>query len=182
MSLENLTESKRRILEILAEKKEADVQTIATSIGLRSSTVRKYLTELERNGLVERIGATARITEKALQLLRGGEKEPGREELALEESVPKPSEQLIEPFYFFVRGSVVPLRIRNKRQLAAAIVYGLVEPEELSYVLRTGYLTTWLRYAIREEELARKLEELKGLEPPQLYDEAVKLLREHLEG
>jgi len=181
LSLENLTESKKRILELLAEKKEADVQTIATTVGLRSSTVRKYLAELERSGLVERVGSVAKITEKALRLF-GAETEKPSEEQAVEEVVsPKPSEQLIEPFYFLVKGSVVPLRIKNKRQLAAAIVYGLVEPEELSYVLRTGYLTTWLRTTLREEELANKLEELKGLEPPQLYDEAAKILREHLD-
>ena len=181
MSLENLTESKKRILELLAEKKEADIQTIATTVGLRSSTVRKYLAELERSGLVERVGSVARITKKALQLL-GAEAEKPSEEQPVEEVVtPKPSEQLIEPFYFLVKGSVVPLRIKNKRQLAAAIIYGLVEPEELSYVLRTGYLTTWLRTSLREEELAKKLEELKGLEPPQLYDEATKILKEYLD-
>ena len=181
MSLENLTESKKRILELLAEKKEADVQTIATTVGLRSSTARKYLAELERSGLVERVGSVAKITEKALQLL-GVEAEKPSEEQPVEEVVtPKPSEQLIEPFYFLVKGSLVPLRIKNKRQLAAAVVYGLVEPEELSYVLRTGYLTTWLRTALREEELAKKLEELKGLEPSQLYNEAAKILREHLD-
>ncbi len=184
MSLENLTESKKRILELLAEKKEADIQTIATTVGLRSSTVRKYLAELERSGLVERMGSVAKITEKALQLLgvEAAKAEKPSEEQPVEEAVtPKPSEQLIEPFYFLVKGSVVPLRVKNKRQLAAAVVYGLVEPEELSYVLRTGYLTTWLRTALREEELAKKLEELKGLEPPQLYDEATKILREHLD-
>jgi len=181
LSLENLTESKKRILELLAEKKEADVQTIATTVGLRSSTVRKYLAELERSGLVERVGSVAKITEKALQLLRAKTERPSEEQPVEEVVTPKPSEQLIEPFYFLVKGSLVPLRIKNKRQLAATIVYGLIEPEELSYVLRTGYLITWLRTALREEELAKKLEELKGLEPPQLYDEATKILREHLD-
>ncbi|BEP18526.1 hypothetical protein PYJP_18780 [Pyrofollis japonicus] len=185
MSIETLTDSKRRLLRLVAEKKEVEISTLAREVGLRPSTVRKYVAELEKMGLVEKIGNTVRITDTALKLLTKEEKEEKKEEVRAEEfefsdEAPKSSAQIIEPFYFIYKGNLVPLRIKDARQLAAAIVYGLIEPEELSYVLKTGYLTTWLSQVLKEDELAKQLEELKGLEPPQLLDEAVRIMKKFL--
>jgi DNA-binding Lrp family transcriptional regulator len=183
MSIETLTDSKRRLLELIAEKKEAEISALAAEVGLRPSTVRKYVTELEKRGLVEKIGNIVRITNTALKLLTKEEKKEEAEtveEFEFSDEAPRSSVQIIEPFYFIYKGSLVPLRIKNTRQLAAAIVYGLVEPEELSYVLKTGYLTTWLSRVLKEDELAKQLEELKGLEPPQLLDEASRIMKKFL--
>lgn len=181
MSFKELTSTKRKILEILADKKESDVSELAALVGIKTSTVKKYASELEKLGLVTKMGNKVKITDKGLALFMETEKIEEEKHQPREDVEAKPTREMVEPFYFVVQGQVVPLRVFSTKQLAAIVVYRIVSPEELSYVIKNGYLTAWVRTVLRDASLAEKLEGLQGLESPQLFDEAAKILREYVE-
>ncbi len=54
---------KKKLLDILNEKKEATVEELASSLGVSSYTVRRYLTELSREGILKKVygGATLNL-------------------------------------------------------------------------------------------------------------------------
>jgi len=126
--LRRLSPAHSRLVEALAEHGSLDIERLAEMLGVKTSTVRKYALELEKLGYVERRGRT--ITLKALK--------------AVGSSIP----------FFFVKpstGAVVG-RVQSLRQLAAVVSYGLVDDEALSYALRCGCLSAWLRSLGAEKE------------------------------
>ena len=100
------------------------------------------------------------------------------EEMGREAMEVKPAGEVVESFYFYNRGTVVPLRVSSLEQLAAVLRYRLVTPEELAYAIRTGFLQTWIERSLHDQELARKLDELRGLNDQELYSEAAKIVSE----
>ena len=181
MSLE-LTHSQRRILEILAEKKEADVAYLASELGVKTATIRKYALTLEKMGLVERIGNTVKITDKGMEVI--GVKEEAKEEKA-EEVLAKEAEEVAKkraskPFLFFTEKGLTPLKAYSLEQLAAIIYYKLAEPEDVEWAVKGGYLAAWLRSSLNATELAEKIDALKGLSAPEIVDELSKILKEYL--
>lgn len=188
MLLEDLTATKRRMLEILADKKECEVSELAKLLGIKTATVRKYASELRKLGLAARIGNTVKITEQGLALF-SKPKEPQEEEARevhekteaeTTQAIGAAATEAIEPFYFINKGGLVPLRVSSLEQLAAAVVYGIVGPEELSYVVRNGYLVAWVRTVLGNKELAKKLEGLRSMGEDQLAKEAAKILKEFI--
>lgn len=135
---EELPSTQRRILELLRRHGTMTVEELAAAVGVKPSTIRKYALELEKRGLVVRYGK--RIS-------------PAEEQREAEKTAASP------PFFFIdpVRGAVV-LRVSSLEQLAAALMYGLVEGEALSYAVASGCLASWLR-RLGEEGLAAILDE-----------------------
>jgi len=187
MLLEDLTATKRRMLEILADKKECEVSELAKLLGIKAATVKKYASELEKLGLATRIGNTVKITEQGLTLISKPEKPQEDRELHENMKAEKShairvaAADTVEPFYFINKeGGLVPLRVSSLEQLAVVVVYGIVKPEELSYVVRNGYLVAWVRTALGNKELAEKLEGLRSMEDNQLAKEVAKILKEFI--
>ncbi len=198
--------SLRKVLELYERLgvEELDVETAARQLGLKKSTVKKYMDQLAKMGLLvkkytnvyalparEKAGEEKPI-EEAKEA--GGEREAGEtgeavagrevtaepsvEEIKSEALQVKPGAEVIETFYFYFKGSVVPLRITSLEQLAAVLKYKLIAPEELAYTVRTGFLQTWLERALHETELAKKLDELRGLSDQELFNEVSKIVFE----
>ncbi len=58
-ALASLPESRRRILEHVKRRGEADAEAIATHLGITLSGARQHLTALERDGLLQHASARA---------------------------------------------------------------------------------------------------------------------------
>jgi DNA-binding MarR family transcriptional regulator len=177
LSLE-LTHSQKRILEILAEKKEADVAHLASELGVKTATIRKYALTLEKMGLVKRVGNIVRITDKGIEVI--GAKEEKAEEVLAKEAEEVAKKKASIPFIFFTEKGFVPLKASSLEQLAAIVYYKLVEPEDIEWVVKGGYLSAWLKSSLNAAELAEKIDALKGLSAPEIIDELSKMLKDYL--
>ncbi len=152
---QQLPESYRRLLEELRARGPMEVKALAEALGLRPSTVRRYVLELERIGLVAR---------------RGGLVVPvatGRDEAS-------------EPLYALGPRGPVLLRVRSLTQLAAALHYGLLGAEEAAYMVSTGILAAWVRCSVGDNELAESIEKLRGMPPGELLEALRRLLSPYL--
>jgi len=150
-----------RLLEYLGEG-GSTIGELSSKTGLSPSTVRKYLRELEKSGLVERRGELFAPTEKGLLLgktlrnLRSGR-------AAQPYIVTDPS-----------TGQPVPLSFRDYRQLLAVIDSGLTDSRILEEHVKR-YLSKWVREALGDEYLAHMLEsgQIKTLEDLKKYIEMI---------
>ncbi len=169
----SLSYSLQRTLKALEEKGKAHYKDIASALGVKPSTARKYLDQLAKMGYAEKL-------EYGVYRYKGQAAEAKKEEEApVEEAIEAmkkeaeelqaPGREAVEPLYFHVRGRLVPLRVKTLEQLLAVIRYRLVEPEELNYALKTGYLQAWVSRIARMEELAQKLDEIAGLPAEEQY-------------
>ncbi|WP_440059536.1 winged helix-turn-helix domain-containing protein [Thermogladius sp. 4427co] len=142
-----------RIIGLADENGFLDASRVQESLGLSSSSVRKYLRMLEKEGLVERVGGGFKLTEKGARLKK-------TLQLVKEKKV-------AEPYYVTEpeTGRAIPLSFRDYRQLYAIIEYRLVDPEILEKHLRMGYIAQWARAALGDEYLAYLIErgEVKNL-------------------
>jgi predicted ArsR family transcriptional regulator len=152
---EELPGTHRRILELLREHGTLTVEELASRLQVRPTTVRKYALELEKRGLVVRLGRRVTLARR----------EERRE---------------AEPFYLVKPGSVGIVAVRSLRQLAALLHYDLADEEAVSYALRGGYLAAWMRHVLGEKELARRVEELRDLEPREALERLRRLLQPYL--
>lgn len=152
---EDLPSTYRRMLELLRENGSMTVDELAERLQVKPSTIRKYALELEKRGLVVRMGRVISIAQKQ-------------------------ERTSVEPFYFINPGAVTLLPIRSLRQLAAVLHYEIVSDEMLSYALRGGYLAAWLRHIVGEEELAKKVEELRESAPREARERLLRLLQPYL--
>ena len=206
--MSELRESHKRILELFSELgvRELDVDTVARRFGWKRSTAKKYMDQLARLGLLyKKSGGVyelpakeeAKPEEKPAAEAAGAAEAPpapqqpqpveaqppqpvgeAAEEMGREVMEVKPAGEVVESFYFYNRGTVVPLKVSSLEQLAAVLRYRLVTPEELAYAIRTGFLQTWIERSLHDQELARKLDELRGLNDQELYSEAAKIVSE----
>lgn len=178
MSLE-LTHSQKRILEILAEKQEADVAHLASELGVKTATIRKYALTLEKMGLVERVGNIVRITNKGIEVI-SAKKEKKTEEVLAKEAEEVAKKKASIPFIFFTEKGFVPLKASSLEQLAAIVCYKLVESEDIEWIVKGGYLSAWLKSSLNAVELAERIDALKGLSAPEIVDELSKMLKDYL--
>ncbi len=183
--MSELKESHRKILELFRELgvRELDVDTVARKFNWKRNTAKKYMDQLTRWGyLHKKTGGVYELAEqeKGKTTEEAEEKSAGptTEEMGREAMEVKPSGEVVESFYFYYRSSVVPLRISSLEQLAAVLKYRLVSPEELAYAVRTGFLQTWLERSLHDPELAKQLDELRGLSDQELFNEATRILTE----
>jgi len=150
-----------RLLEYLVEA-GSTIGELSSRTGLSPSTVRKYLRELERGGLVERRGELFAPTEKGLLLgktlhnLRS--RRAAQPYIVTDPSTDQP----------------IPLSFRDYRQLLAVIESGLAEPRILEEHMKR-YLAKWIREALGDEYLAHMLEsgQIKTLEDLKKYIEMI---------
>jgi len=150
-----------RLLEHLGESGSTIVE-LSSKTGLSLSTIRRYLRELEKSGLVEKRGELFAPTERGLLLRRTLQNlRSGR--AAQPYIVTDPS-----------TGHPVPLSFRDYRQLLALIEGGLAEPRILEEHMKR-YLAKWVREALGDEYLAHMLErgQIKTLEDLKRYIEMV---------
>jgi DNA-binding MarR family transcriptional regulator len=191
-----LTSSHRKILELFSQLgvEELDAETVARKIGWKKSTAKKYMDQLAKMGyLVKKAGSVyALAVKEEVEEKPEAEKpeEQAKPEPAPEQPTPqveemgkealelKPSGEIVETFYFYLKGSTVPLRVSSLEQLAAVLKFKLIEPEELAYAVRTGFLQTWIERSLHDEDLARKLDELRGLNDQELFNEVAKMVLE----
>ncbi len=190
--MQELPYSLRRVVE-LYEKEGIEAlspEEASQKLGVKKSTAKKYMDQLVKLGILEktpegkyRIVKREEPKKEEKEKIIVEEKPPERPEERPEAPPPveaevKPRGEVVEAFYFFVRGNPVPLRVSSIDQLAAVLRHRLIQPEELAYVIRTGFLQTWLERHLHDKELAQKLDELRGLPDPELYNEAVKIITE----
>jgi len=201
-----ITESMKRILEVLAKaNKPLTLDEISRHVtGIKISTVKKYLGTLAREGYIVRGPLdTYAITDKGLELIglktiRVEEASTPAEERqtmsqptmevqlqTLEtvegvESVGKPK-TLVVPLYFVApSGAIVPLTVRSLEQLYAAIKYGFVSEDVLSYMVKSGYLEAWTRNVLGDQELANLIGELRGATETELRSRLLEVLSKKL--
>jgi len=199
-----ITESMKRILEVLAEaNKPLTLEEISRQVtSIKISTVKKYLGTLAREGYVVRGPLdTYAITDKGLELI--GVKVAEVEEAVAVEEKPTPAPQpapeevqpptieavevvekpktLVAPLYFVApNGTIVPLTVRSLEQLYAAIKYELVPEDVLSYMVKSGYLEAWTRNVLGDQELANLIGELRGASETELKSRLLETLSKKL--
>jgi len=158
-----LTPKQVDLLRVLAETGEMTLEELASRLGVSRSTVKRYVLSLEKRGLVARLGGMVRLTPE------------GRRAAGVEGGGGG-----VLPLVFSTPSGAVPLRVKSLRQLYAVIHYGLLEPEELEYMLRVGCISSWLRLVLGEEELASHVDGLRGLPGREAMRELEELLRRRL--
>ena len=199
-----ITESMKRILEVLAEaNKPLTLDEISKHVtSIKISTVKKYLGTLAREGyIVKGPLDTYTITDKGLELI--GVKVIRVEETTVAEEKPTPMSQptteevrpptievvevvekpktLVAPLYFVApSGTIVPLTVKSLEQLYAAIKYELVPEDVLSYMVKSGYLEAWTRNVLGDQELANLIGELRGASETELRSRLLEALSRKL--
>jgi len=157
----------KRIYDALI-KEPMNVDMLAEKLGVKKSTVRRYLRELMRLGLVEKAGEEYRVivAEKA-------EKEEKKFEDRL---LPE------DKAFFFYKGIGMPyiIGIRSIKQLLAALENDMVDIAAVSYTIKNGYLQEWLRTVVGAEELSHKIDEVKELPPEELKVKVIEVIRSFL--
>lgn len=201
-----ITESMKRILEVLAKaNKPLTLDEISRHVtGIKISTVKKYLGTLAREGYVVKGPLdTYTITDKGLELVglkaeEGATTSPEERQAVAQptteaqtqsleavegvEAVEKPK-TLVAPLYFVTpNGTIVPLTVRSLEQLYAAIKYGFVSEDVLSYMVKSGYLEAWMRNVLGDQELANLVGELRGATETELKSRLLEALSKKLAG
>ncbi len=143
-------------LILLFKNDQVSVNDISKETGLSPSSVKKYLTILEKQGLVERKGGNIYVLTSRGRMYRGF-----LEKLKLEHKSETP--------YVFTdpsTGSPVPIEVRNYAQLYAVLKYELINRNAAEEHLRRGYLLEWIKNGLKDQYLAEKLEkgEIKSIE------------------
>jgi len=119
-----------------------DINEIASKLGVNSSTVRKYLKLLEKEGLVEKIETnTYRLTPRGLNYIEFIKK------LSIKKEAPP--YVVTDP----VRGDPLQLKISSYEQLYTIIEYELVPREVIDEHIRRGFLAIWVKDGIGDQFL-----------------------------
>lgn len=162
---QEIPEYLKRVYKILSEE-PMSIEQIMERLGIKRSTARRYLRELMKLGLVERIDGKYKSVEAA----------PPKEKPA------KRFEDRVLPedkAFFFYKGLGLPyiMSIRSVGQLLAAVEKGFVDDDAISYTVKQGYLQEWLRSVVGANELAEKVDELKELEGAELREKLVEAIK-----
>ncbi len=143
-------------LILLFRNDQLSVNDVSRETGLLASSVKKYLTILEKQGLVERKGSNIYVLTSRGKMFRD----------FLEKI--KPEYRAGAPYIFTdpSTGTPIPLEVRNYAQLYAVLKYELIEKSIAEEHLRRGYLLEWIKNGLKDQHLAEKLErgELKSIE------------------
>lgn len=136
------------LLNILAKiEGEVTCHELSELVGLSRSTMRRYLRELLKEGLVIEVSkGTYALTDKGRRV---------------KESLKSILAEVSEDKAYVVTdpgtGVPTPLRIRSLKHLYVVIKYGLAPEEVLREHLRRGYVSEWVKNVLGNEELAKKL-------------------------
>jgi len=128
-----------------------DPKAVSEKLGLSISTVKKYIKNLENEGLIIYKDGVFKLTNK-------GE--------ALKKSLLKlrnKAEQGISPYLVTEpdTGVLIPLSIKNYEQLYVVIKYGLAPRNILEEHFRRGYLAKWIKEVLGDEYFAKLYSEGK---------------------
>lgn len=139
-------------------------------LGVKQSTARKYLDQLVRMGYLEK------TSPGRYKLLEREEAKREEEAAIMRTEVEEVKPKEVEPFYFHYKGTPITLKITSLEQLAAVVKYKLITPEQLAYLIKTGYLQSWIERSLKNNELARELDNISGLPDPELYEQATRII------
>ncbi len=177
--MSSLPGSLQRALDAVKEQGEASYREIARILKVKPNTARRYLDQLVRLGYLEKLeGGIYRIAGKEEKV----EESTGEEQFFEEEynELRKPVHGMVEPLFFYYRGTIVPLRVSTIEQLFAVVKYRLLSPEELDYAIKTGYLQAWVARIAKDENLAREIDAISGLAPEEAYHSLLNILEKYL--
>ncbi len=124
-------------------------------LSVSDSTIKRYLRELARHGLVEKKDGIYRLTEKGERLRRSL-----LNTLRVREVSPDKGYVITEPS----TAAPLPLRLLSLEHLYAVIRYGLAPRDILLHHLRTGYLSQWIRSVLGDEALADQIDSMKDVD------------------
>ena len=133
----------------VAEEGVIRVPEVAVKLGLKSSTLHKYLRILEKERLVEKIDTnTYRVTELGMSFVN---------------SLLKARETSVSRYIVTDLGSnqVIPLSFGNYLQLYVIVKYDILPREILEEHFKRGYISMWIKNAIGDIYLYDLIE--KGL-------------------
>ncbi len=136
------------LLNILAKiEGEVRCDELSELLGLSRGTLRRYLRELLKEGLVIEVSkGTYALTDKGRRV---------------KESLKSVLAEVSEDKAYVVTdpgtGAPVPLKIKSLKHLYVVIKYGLAPEEVLREHLKRGYVSEWVKNVLRDEELAKKL-------------------------
>lgn len=121
--------------------KPIDVNKLSETLQASSATIKKYLTQLAKGGLIERKEDGYYLTEAGAKLSRTLNN-------LLQERSAAPY-VVTDP----KSGAPIPLTFSNLSQLYAVILYGLASEDALDHHVAM-YLEQWLRSSLQDEYLA----------------------------
>ncbi len=159
-----------RVLFVINDGEELDIQSISRKLNVISSTARRYVRELVKKGYLRetRPGYYALTSEG--KLFRNSLKNLLRKDV--DEHL---GYVITDPF----TGNPVPIRVTNIQQLYAVVKYGLVPSDILAEHIRRGYLTKWVNDVLGDHDLANMLENNRDMSIDQLLavlEERLKIL------
>lgn len=121
-----------RLLLYAGESGQLDLAQARSSMGISPATLRKYVSLLAKEGLVEKRDGSVYLTQLGFKLLKTLK--------ALKEGSKAPAYVLTSPD----TGTPVPLTFTSYTQLYAILAYGFVEDRVVEYHLKK-YMEGWLK-------------------------------------
>ncbi len=190
--MSGLPGSLKRVLEYLQNvARPVSVEEVANALGIKTTTAKKYLDQLVRLGYINREGGTYWVEVKKEELVE--KKVEEKVEKPVEKVEEKPCEKPVEEKkvpsiaeakhrYYFYRstGEPIVLGIKSLEQLWAAIKFGFVDEDALSYSIQTGLLPAWISHELGSNEVAKEFEQLKGVEPSNVVQAALQILEKYV--
>ncbi len=175
--------SLKRVVELFErEKRVMTVDEVAAALSIKPTTAKKYLDQLVRLGILAKDGPNYWLAkpveerkpeiEKA-EAPKVEERKPAVEVKAEAVAKEKPRITVAPPelaFYFYKGGAPVVLAIRSVEQLWAALRYGFVDEEALSYAVKSGLLSAWIANVLNMPELAEEIAKLREVEPSKIVE------------
>lgn len=159
-----MTVSIKRLLKLLSSVGEVfSVDDLAVGVGLSRDTVKRYVREMMRHGLVTEVDGRYTVTGRARLLLEGRDR--GRR--AVDETTA----------YIFTddRGLPIPIKIDSLEKLYIAIKYRFIPLTVAMEHISKGYLTKWISEVLGAKTLAEYISKTKTI------DEVLGILEEYLE-
>ncbi|AFK51523.1 regulatory protein, MarR [Thermogladius calderae 1633] len=137
-----LKQSHLKILLLSDENGYLDLGSVQQKLNLTMSSLRKYVRQLEKDGLVARSEKGLVLTEKGLKLKKTI--------LNLKTKRDVPAYLITDPS----TGQPVPVSFKSYAQLYALLAYDLVDKTLVDKHIAQGYLANWARDAVGDEYLA----------------------------
>lgn len=159
-----MTLSKSRIRDLLTTLGEQfTIEELISKLNVSPTTAKKYIQIMIRDGYLERVDDTYRITERA------------RSFIERDDVTNKKVEEKYSYIFTDQNGNPIPLRVDSILKLYIAVKYQLVPDIIVMEHIKRGYLSTWIRDHLNAHVLARRIMNVKSIE------EFLGILEEYIE-